>query len=84
MNIQEILHQAIDRDAADIFLVAGLPVTFKCGGHQERLPGDKLLPDGIGVLVDEIYALSRRDRRNLDAGWTTISPSPCPSWAGSG
>lgn len=68
MNIQEILHQAIDRDAADIFLVAGLPVTFKCGGHQERLPGDKLLPDGIGVLVDEIYALSRRDRRNLDAG----------------
>ncbi len=68
MNIQEILRQAIDRDAADIFLVAGLPVTFKCGGHQERLPGDKLLPDGIGVLVDEIYALSRRDRRNLDAG----------------
>jgi len=68
MNMREILQQAIEAQAADIFLVAGLPVTFKCGGHQERLPADKLLPDGIGALVDEIYALSRRDRKNLEAG----------------
>ncbi len=67
MNIQEILQQAIARGAADIFFIAGLPVTFKCGGHQERLPEDRLLPDSISVLVDEIYALSHRDRKNLEA-----------------
>ncbi len=68
MSIQDILQQAVGAGAADIFIVAGLPVTFKCGGHQERLPGDRLLPDAIVDLVDEIYAVSKRDRRNLDAG----------------
>jgi len=68
LNIQEILQKAIDAGAADIFLVAGLPVTFKCSGRQERLPGDRLYPDDIGVLVDEIYTISKRARTNLEAG----------------
>ena len=68
MNIQEILQKATDAGAADIFLIAGLPVTFKCNGHQERLDGDRLMGDSIKVLVDEIYELSGRDRANLDRG----------------
>jgi len=68
MDIHEILAKAIAADAADIFLVAGLPVTFKCGGHQERLPGDMLMPDDIRALVDSIYELGRRERINLDRG----------------
>ena len=66
--IQEIMQKAIDAGAADIFLIAGLPVTFKCDGHQERLPEDRLLPDAIRQLVEEIYELSGRDRTNLDRG----------------
>ena len=68
MSIHDILQKAVAADAADIFLVAGLPVTFKCGGHQERLQGDKLVTEDIGAFVDEIYALSRRSRRHLEAG----------------
>lgn len=68
MGILEILQQAISMEAADIFLVAGLPVTFKCGGHQERLPGDFLRPADICGLVDSIYEISRRDRVNLEKG----------------
>ena len=68
MQIQDILKKAIEMDAADIFIVAGLPVTFKCHGHQERMNGDRMLPDNIAVLVDEIYEVSRRDRINLDRG----------------
>lgn len=68
MTIVEILQRAISSDAADIFLIAGLPVTFKCGGHQERLPEGLLKPDDIRVLVDSVYELSHRDRRNLDQG----------------
>ena len=59
---------AVEVGAADVFLIAGLPVTIKRGGHQERLPGDKLLPDAIAELVDTIYVLARRERTNLDRG----------------
>ena len=55
MTIQEILQKALEADAADIFLIAGLPVTFKCDGHQLRLDSDRLLPDDIMKLVDSIY-----------------------------
>ena len=55
-------------DAADIFIVAGLPVTFKCQGRQERMPGEKMLPNSIKALVDEIYEISRRQRTNVDQG----------------
>ena len=68
MDIQEILHKATEAAAADIFLVAGLPVTFKCDGKQERMPGDFLRPDGIRGLVEQIYTLSGRERTNLDRG----------------
>ena len=68
MTIEEILQRAISSDAADIFLIAGLPVTFKCGGHQERLPEGLLKPDDIRALVDSVYELSHRDRRNLEQG----------------
>ena len=73
MQIEEILQRAIEMDAADIFIVAGLPVTFKCDGHQVRLSGtgnlpDRMLPDSIAGLVDEIYEVSKRDRTNLEKG----------------
>ena len=68
MTVLEILHRAIELDAADIFLVAGLPVTFKCGGKQVRAQEDFLRPDAIAVLVDEIYTVGRRDRANLERG----------------
>lgn len=66
MQMQEVLQQAVERGAADIFLVAGLPVTFKCDGAQQRMEGDFLRPNDISVLVDEIYAASGRSRTNLE------------------
>ena len=68
MDIQEILQKAVEAGASDLFLVAGLPVTFKCGGHQERLPGDIMKPDSIRAVVDTIYELGRRERTNLERG----------------
>ncbi len=68
MNIQEILQKAVEMDAADIFIVDGLPNVLKCKGHQNRLPGDVMKPDMIVRLVDEIYEVSKRARTNLDAG----------------
>ena len=68
MAILDILQKAVSMDAADIFLVAGLPVTYKCGGRQIREPGDFLRPNDIRPLVEEIYEISRRERTNLERG----------------
>ena len=44
MTLQEILDKAIALDASDAFLVAGLPVTYKRGGHQERMQDTVMKP----------------------------------------
>ena len=68
MTIQEILAKATEMDASDIFLIAGLPVTFKCNGAQVRSSEGYLKPDDITVLIDEIYTVSHKDKANLDSG----------------
>ncbi len=68
MEILDILHRSVDANASDVFLIAGLPVTFKCNGHQQRLEGGVLMPDGIRLLVDAVYDLSGRSRSNLESG----------------
>ena len=67
MNIQEILQKAIAQEASDIFIVAGLPVTFKCQGHQVR-GEERMLPESIQALVNEIYETSGRDKTNIEQG----------------
>jgi twitching motility protein PilT len=68
MEIQEILQRATQEGASDVFIVAGLPVTFKCDGRQKRMDQEMLKPDGIHRLVEMIYDLSGRERTNLDKG----------------
>ena len=66
MDIREILEKAVQGGASDIFLIAGLPVTFKTGGSQQRMTEGILMPDALSALVDEIYEISGRERKNLD------------------
>jgi len=68
VGITQILQKAVEVNASDIFLIAGLPVTYKCSGHQNRSEEGMLKPDAILALVSEIYEISGRHRRNLDAG----------------
>lgn len=66
MELEKILQQAVEQGASDIFLVAGLPITFKCGGRQERLGDDFLMPDAIGQMIDQIYELGKRERTKIE------------------
>ena len=45
MKIEEILKNAIQADASDIFLIAGLPLTYKCSGNQNRVGEKPLYPE---------------------------------------
>ena len=62
MQILDILNKAVELGAADVFLVAGLPVTYKCDGRQLRGSDGFMKPADIMAVVDEIYAVSRRSR----------------------
>lgn len=68
MSLLEILDKALKKEASDVFLIAGLPVTYKCNGTQERDASDPLFPDTIAPLIEEIYAITGRPKTNLDAG----------------
>ena len=68
MTLLEILEKASESGASDVFLIAGLPVTYKIKGVQNRVGEGFLKPDDILPLIDEIYETGHRDRTNLDNG----------------
>ena len=60
MQPEEILRRALERGASDIFVIAGLPLTYKINGRQQR-EGEMLHPADTAALIQGIYALSGRD-----------------------
>lgn len=66
MNAREILEQAVNEQASDIFIVAGLPVSCRKNGNIIQTQEEKLFPKETEALVNEIYEMAGdRDMRNL-------------------
>ena len=61
MELEATLRNMIDRKASDIFVVAGLPLSYKVGGKQIRCDMDRLMPADTESFVREIYRLAGRD-----------------------
>ena len=66
MTLTDILKNAVLKSASDIFLIAGLPVTYKIKGQQDRDKEMILKPDDVAAFIDEIYSISKRTRTNLN------------------
>lgn len=66
MDITVILKRALELDASDIFIIAGLPVTYKVNGRQQR-EGTALKPDDTQGAVAALYALCGRRPRSVEA-----------------
>ena len=58
MTLQQILEKAIEKGASDIFIIAGLPVTFKVKGIQDRDPEGVMKPADIRPMIDEMRCAS--------------------------
>ena len=54
MTLNEMLRAATEKGASDIFLIAGLPVTFKVKGAQDRQDGGIMKPMDIDPMIEEI------------------------------
>ena len=70
MNLNELLEHAIEEHASDVFIVAGLPVSFRRNGAICQINGEKLLPADTERFVTEIYSLAaNRDIGILHKAW---------------
>lgn len=61
MNMEELLKQMLELGASDIFIVAGLPMTYEADGKQYRQSGKPMMPADTEGIVRGIYSLARRD-----------------------
>lgn len=60
MELDMLLKRAVEHEASDIFVLAGVPVALKIRGALRPLDDEKMLPDGTRALIEHIYALANR------------------------
>ena len=61
MNVKDLLEKAVQKNAADIFIVAGLPVSYRIGGVIVQDDDLKLTPSQTSEFLKQIYELHERD-----------------------
>ena len=61
MELKDYLRAAVDSGAADLFIVAGGPVSCKRDGEICPMGTDKILPQDTERLISEMYQMARRD-----------------------
>ena len=65
-DAKTLLEQAVDQQASDIFIVAGLPVSFRRHNQILKENEDRMLPPDTEQLLKEIYEMAdHRDIRKL-------------------
>lgn len=62
--LTEILARAVERQASDILIIAGLPVSYKINGSVIRDDGPRLLPADTRALTESVYAMAQN--RGMD------------------
>lgn len=60
MSIEEILKKAVEERVSDIFIIAGLPISFKKNGHILRLDDLSLSPEATETFIREIYTIANQ------------------------
>ncbi len=68
-DLRELLHAGVDREASDVHLVPGYPVTYRIHGRLEPI-GEALAADQVLSLIQSVLPERLRDRfgeqKNLD------------------
>ena len=61
----DYLKSAVEKNASDIFVVAGAPVSVKIAGIIQRFDNEKLLPPRTMELINDVYNAAERDEARL-------------------
>ena len=69
MGAEEILRDAAQKNASDIFIIAGLPISLKVNNKIERAGEEALRPEDTDRIIHELYGLGQRSpERMLESG----------------
>ena len=68
-SIKLYLEQAVQENAADVFVIAGKAVCMKVDGEIRPVSEDRLMPDTSEALVREIYDIAHRSLPEAKDGW---------------
>lgn len=60
MQLDELLKNMVEVKASDVFIVAGLPLSYQASGQQIRLETAPLMPNDTRAFVEAIYEVSGR------------------------
>jgi len=58
MDVVELLKMAVEKEAADVFLVPGMPFSYKIGGKIIYQGEEKIYPDEMDKMIAELYVLA--------------------------
>lgn len=58
MNVMDLLTTAVQQNAADVFLIPGMPFSYKIGGRIIYQGDEKIFPDEMDKLISELYVLA--------------------------
>ena len=61
MDVRKILEEATKREASDIFIIAGRPLTYKSKGAMNTLDDQRMEPKDTFQFVSAIYTLAERN-----------------------
>ncbi|MBQ3378929.1 MAG: PilT/PilU family type 4a pilus ATPase [Clostridia bacterium] len=80
-NIRTYLETAVNENAADLFLIAGKPVSIKRAGEIRSISDGFLLPKDVEALVRDIYELAQRPLPESPHGWDDDFSTSLPGLA---
>ncbi|MCI8958306.1 MAG: PilT/PilU family type 4a pilus ATPase [Lachnospiraceae bacterium] len=58
MNIEEILRTAVDKEAADIFLIPGMPAAYRVGGRILNYGTERIFPKEMEAIIRDFYHMA--------------------------
>jgi len=64
MDVKEVLRKAVEEHASDIFIVAGLPISYRSNNVIIKEEGERLMPPETENYLEQIYELA--DHRDID------------------
>lgn len=58
MEVAQLLIQAVEKGASDVFLIPGMPYSYKVGGRILHQGENKIFPEEMNELIAQIYQIA--------------------------